>query len=146
MDPIRNPSIAEVVALSHADAVSLYEAIVPIAALLRARIVASGELASPIDQRERLATIAERVDAIASRTATDVETYDDVELVVQRVNRSGRVVFETPRGIASAVPTNATRDRFKRLKPGQRVRVRHAEIARLPNSGGRQVLRAVELR
>lgn len=142
MDTIRIPSIAEVVALPHADAVALYEAIVPIAALLRARIVASGELAATAEQR----TIAEKVDAITLRTATDVETYEDVELVVQRVNRSGRVVFETPRGIAAAVPTNATRERFRRLKPGQRVRVRRAEIARLPNSGGRQVLRAVELR
>lgn len=143
MDTFRIPSISEVVALTHEDAVALYESIIPVVALLRARIVAQGELARPIDARREQA-----IERVADTHAAKAERHEieNAELEVVRVARSGRVVFATPWGEAASVPTNETRDRYKRLRPGARVKIKHAEYATLPGSGGRAVLRAVELR
>jgi hypothetical protein len=151
MDTYRIPGIAEVITLSHEDAVSLYEAIVPVAAILRARIVAQGELArpaAPTETREQTDFVRRHVEQHAARgpVGTDIAELEDVEITVERINDSGRVVFDVPgRGLVSAIPTSATRRRFSRLKPGQVVRVHRAEVATLPRSGGRQVLRRVTL-
>lgn len=147
----RIPALAEVLTLSHEDAVALYESIVPIAAILRARIVAQGELARPVAppvERPRAEEIDRGTNAIRDRVpvSADVSELEDVELTVERVNNSGRVIFDVPgRGLASAIPTAETRKRFARLRPGQVVRVHRAEVAVLPRSGGRQVLRRVAL-
>lgn len=148
MDALHIPTITDAIALSHEDAVALYEALVPIVALLRARIVAQGELARPAPERRADAERERTIDRVAETHNEKAVRHEivDAELEVLRVNRSGRVVFVTPYGEAASVPTNTTRDRWRRMKPGQRVRIKHAEYATLPGSGGRAVLRAVELR
>lgn len=144
----RIPSLAEVINLSHEDAVALYESIVPIAAILRARIVARGELTRPVETRVRARQPEPEAPAPEPvPVEADVAELEHVDLIVERVNNSGRVIFQVPgRGLASAIPTAETRKRFARLRPGQVLRVHRAEVAVLPRSGGRQVLRRVALR
>ena len=109
------PTLPEILSLTDAQIAQLDRELEPIVTLVHRLRRAETETEPP---------------APTSETPPSVSRLKDVDLHVERVNPSGRVIFNVPgHGPAAHQLTKATRRKLARVRPGDVVRARLAEVA-----------------